>query len=72
MKKTFNTPDIVELDFRDTSATACGVDGKRVDGSSGYIGLKSASGCWNLRSWLGGAFSGVFDDEDEKTYEEVE
>ena len=67
MKKIYNTPEVVELSFRDT-AFSCGEESRRIVGTSGPR-LTFASDCYSMKSWFGGRFGGVFDEEPEEIVE---
>lgn len=69
MKKTFNAPEIVELDFKETNAI-CGVGGKRVKYMSGPITLDTSGDCFNVKGYFNLRFGAAFDDNDEENYDE--
>ena len=67
MKKTFNAPEIVELDFKDTSSLSCGVDGRRVQRVSGDPKLLSYGACFSVMNFMGSENS--FDNDAEQFFD---
>ena len=68
MKKTFNAPEIVELDFSETSNVTCGVKGRRVITGTSGCGQKLTFGnCFNVTTLFGN--DGSFDDDIEVSFD---
>ena len=70
MKKIFNAPDILELDFKETAVT-CGAKGKKLTMTSGTRLMSTKN--YSTNSWFIGLFGGTFGDETEPdTFEEYD
>lgn len=67
MKKTFNAPELVELDFSETNNVPCGVKGRKIVSTSGPKVLEYSPNCFNVTRFFSNA--GSFDDSLEVSYD---